>query len=58
MSAAARASTIVPWELHPATFWRRVLLVRIRARQLARNEIPASLAALARAALDVQPADG
>lgn len=48
----------VAWELHPATFWRRVFLVRIRARQLARTEIPASLAALARAALDVQPADG
>ena len=48
----------VRWELHPATFWRRVLLVRIRARQLARNEIPASLAALASAAVDVQPADG
>ena len=48
----------VMWELHPATFWRRVLLVRIRARQLARNEIPASLAALARAVLDVQPAVG
>lgn len=48
----------VTWELHPATFWRRVLLVRIRARQLARTEIPASLAALARAVLDVQPADG
>jgi hypothetical protein len=48
----------VSWELHPVTFWRRVLLVHIRARQLARNEIPASLAALARAVLDVQPADG
>lgn len=48
----------VSWELHPATFWRRVLLVRIRARQLARNEVPASLAALARAAPGVQPTDG
>jgi len=47
----------VRWELHPATFWRRVLLVRIRARQLVRNEIPASLAALARGVLDAQPAD-
>ena len=33
-------------ELHPVTFWRRVLLGRIRARQLARTELPASLAAL------------
>lgn len=48
----------VTWALHPATFWRRVLLVRIRARQLARTEIPASLTALARAVLDVQPTDG
>lgn len=37
----------VSWTLHPATFWRRVLLARIRARQLARTELPASLAALA-----------
>lgn len=35
------------WALHPRTFWRRVLLARIRARQLARTEVPASLAALA-----------
>ena len=33
--------------LHPVTFWRRVLLARIRARQLQRRELPASLAALA-----------
>lgn len=33
--------------LHPATFWRRVLLARIRSRQLARTELPASLSALA-----------
>jgi uncharacterized protein YndB with AHSA1/START domain len=39
----------VRWELHPATFWRRTLLVRIRGRQLARTELPASLAALAAA---------
>ena len=53
----------VAWELHPATFWRRVLLVRIRARQLANTEIPASLAALARAAIEREraqagPAEG
>ena len=40
----------VSWDLHPATFWRRLLLARIRARQLQRSEIPASLAALAEAA--------
>jgi hypothetical protein len=32
--------------LHPATFWRRVLLVRVRAWQLQRRELPASLLAL------------
>lgn len=40
----------VTWELHPETFWRRVLLGRIRARQLARSEVPTSLTALATAA--------
>jgi uncharacterized protein YndB with AHSA1/START domain len=33
--------------LHPTTFWRRVLLARVRDRQLRRREIPASLGALA-----------
>lgn len=37
-------------ELHPRTFWRRVLLVRIRSRQLARTELINSLAALEAAA--------
>jgi len=36
----------VRWELHPVTFWRLLLLGRIRAGQLARTELPASLAAL------------
>jgi uncharacterized protein YndB with AHSA1/START domain len=38
----------VSWDLNPATFWRRLLLGRIRARQL-RREVPASIDALARA---------
>jgi uncharacterized protein YndB with AHSA1/START domain len=38
----------VSWDLNPATFWRRVLLARIRAHQL-RREVPASIDALARA---------
>jgi uncharacterized protein YndB with AHSA1/START domain len=38
----------VSWDIHPATFWRRVLLARIRARQLQTREVPASLEALAR----------
>lgn len=44
------ALVTVACELHPRTFWRRVLLVRIRARQLARSELPDSLAALEAAA--------
>jgi uncharacterized protein YndB with AHSA1/START domain len=45
----------VAWELHPVTFWRRVLLVRIRARQLSRRELPDSLTALAAAAKAAEP---
>ena len=47
VAETSSARVTVAWTLHPATFWRRVLLVRIRARQLARTELPASLAALA-----------
>jgi uncharacterized protein YndB with AHSA1/START domain len=36
----------VQWDLHPATFWRRVLLGPIRHVQLRRSEVPASIAAL------------
>ena len=43
--AGSRVS--VTWDLHPVTFWRRALLARVRARQLGRTEVPASLAALA-----------
>ena len=49
----AGSRVTVRWTLHPATFWRRALLARIRGRQLARTEIPASLAALA--ALATEP---
>ena len=38
----------VGWDLHPETFWRRMLLSRIRGRQL-RREVPTSVGALARA---------
>jgi uncharacterized protein YndB with AHSA1/START domain len=38
----------VSWDVHPQTFWRRVLLARIRSRQL-RREVPASIDALTRA---------
>ena len=43
----AGSRVTVTWTLHPVTFWRRVLLVRVRSRQLARTELPASLSALA-----------
>lgn len=44
--AAHGCEVSVSWTLHPATFWRRVLLGRIRLRQLRRSEVPASLDAL------------
>ena len=47
----AGSRVTVNWSLQPITFWRRVLLGRIRARQLARSEVPASLAALASASV-------
>ena len=37
----------VSYSLHPVTFWRRVLLGKIRSGQLRRREVPASLTALA-----------
>jgi uncharacterized protein YndB with AHSA1/START domain len=40
------AQVTVSVELHPRTCWRRILLVRIRIRQLARTELPDSLEAL------------
>lgn len=46
----AGSRVTVTWELHPVTFWRRVLFAHIRARQLARTELPSSLVALQAAA--------
>ena len=42
--------------LHPATFWRRVLLAHVRAWQLRGQELPASLRALASVAATVHDA--
>ena len=39
--------------LYPVTFWRRVLLAKIRGRQLRRHELPGSLSALASLAATV-----
>lgn len=47
---ATTSQVTVTWHLHPATFWRRVLLARIRGRQLRRREVPASIRRLAAAA--------
>ncbi|MGQ0805103.1 MAG: SRPBCC family protein [Actinomycetota bacterium] len=41
------ANVTVTWELHPVTFWRKVLLGPVRHRQLRRAEVPASITALA-----------
>lgn len=56
------ALVTVASELHPRTFWRRALLVRIRSRQLANTELNHSLTALdaaarhsARVARDIKP---
>jgi hypothetical protein len=47
-AAESGSRLTVSWDLNPRTFWRRVLLARIRARQLER-EVPRSIDALARA---------
>jgi hypothetical protein len=52
---AAGSRVTVTWELQPVTFWRRALLVRIRGRQLARTELPTSIAALATTVTVQQP---
>jgi uncharacterized protein YndB with AHSA1/START domain len=39
--------------LHPATFWRRILLAKIRGRQLRRQELPESMRAIASAVATV-----
>jgi uncharacterized protein YndB with AHSA1/START domain len=44
------ARVVVQWELHPQTFWRRVLLGPMRNRLL-RKEVDASLASLERVVL-------
>ena len=44
---ARGALVTVTWDLHPATFWRRTLLARVRNRQL-RGEVSDSLRALDR----------
>ncbi|HET6875285.1 MAG TPA: SRPBCC family protein [Acidimicrobiales bacterium] len=46
--AGSGSRVTATWTLHPVTFWRRVLLARVRARQLGQREVPASLAALGR----------
>jgi hypothetical protein len=58
VSADAAGSRVrVSWSLHPKTFWRRTMLVRMRARQLAATELPSSLAALAAMVGPQRPAE-
>ena len=45
-AAGPGCEVTVSWELHPATFWRRTLLARLRQRRMERVEARASLAAL------------
>jgi hypothetical protein len=47
--ADGEAEITVTWELYPRTFWRKVLLARIRHRQL-KDEVRGSIRAAARAA--------
>ena len=42
---AGGSDVTVSWDLHPVTFWRRVLFSRLRSRALAK-EVPASIARL------------
>ena len=49
------ALVTVAGALHPHTFWRRVLFVHIRSRQLIRSELTSSLAALEAAAQRAVP---
>ncbi len=54
---ATGAHIRVEWELHPATFWRRVLMGPMRSRML-RRELPTSLAALGAAAHGTRQSKG
>ena len=47
-AAGGESRVTVTWDLHPQTFWRRAVLVRVRSRQL-RREVAASIDSLARA---------
>ncbi|HTK16278.1 MAG TPA: SRPBCC family protein [Acidimicrobiia bacterium] len=53
VDAPGGCEVTVSCALHPATFWRRVLLSRIRSWQLRRRELPSSLHALASSATSV-----
>jgi uncharacterized protein YndB with AHSA1/START domain len=45
-AAPGGSDVAVSYALHPATFWRRVLLAKIRNRQLRRTELPGTFTAL------------
>jgi hypothetical protein len=48
VAATGGASVTVTWDLYPKTFWRRVVLARLRDRMLRTREVPASIEALQR----------
>lgn len=48
------AEVTVTWELYPKTFWRKVLISKIRHRQL-KEEVRGSLRAAERAAAEGRP---
>ena len=52
--AGEGSQVTVRWELHPATFWRKTLLARIRHRQL-KDEVQASLHAVERVLTGAKP---
>jgi uncharacterized protein YndB with AHSA1/START domain len=47
-AAGGGSQVTASWDLRPQTFWRRVLLSRVRSRQL-RREVPASIDSIGRA---------
>jgi uncharacterized protein YndB with AHSA1/START domain len=54
VDAPGGCEVTVSCALHPATFWRRVLLAKIRSQQLRRREVPGSLRTLASLATSVR----
>lgn len=54
----AGSEVTLEWELRPATLFRKKVVAPLRGRQIERSDVPASLAALARACTAAMPAQG